>query len=152
MQKLLLIQFLIAIFIRMAHKLIFAKAETDVSNLDSHRKVAELLKSSNSSSPRPPIIILPGLMSSRLVAWQQKRCRGPDINIQDVVWLNLQKLVETMTYDKNCWLDCIKLAPDGNDPDHCKLRPDEGLSAIGELSPGNFYTPASTSVFTTMVR
>jgi hypothetical protein len=33
----------------------------------------------------------------------------------------------------------------GTDPADCKLRPDEGLGAIGELSPGNFYTPAATS-------
>ena len=101
---------------------------------------------------RPPIIVLPGLMSTRLIAWKNKRCRGPDINVQDVVWLNLQKLLETMTYDKNCWLECVKLGPNGTDPEECKLRPDEGLSAIGELSPGNIYTPASTSVFTNMVK
>lgn len=33
----------------------------------------------------------------------------------------------------------------GTDPSDCKLRPDEGLGAIGELSPGSFYTPAATS-------
>ena len=57
-----------------------------------------------------------------------------------------------MTYDKICWIDCIKLDRGGGDPPGCKLRPDEGLSAIGELSPGNFYTPASTSIFSNMVK
>ena len=75
---------------------------------DSIDKISELLRTSTSNI-RPPIVVIPGLMSSRLIAWKKKRCRGPDINIQDIVWLNLQKLVETMTYDKNCWLECIKL-------------------------------------------
>ena len=57
-----------------------------------------------------------------------------------------------MTYDKNCWLECMKLGDNGTDSEHCKLRPDEGLGAIGELSPGSIYTPASTSVFTNMVK
>ena len=57
-----------------------------------------------------------------------------------------------MTFDKNCWLECVKLGANGSDPEGCKLRPDEGLSAIGELSPGSIYTPASTSVFTNMVK
>ena len=48
----------------------------------------------------------------------------------------MQKLVETMTYDKNCWLDCIKLDKNSRDPPNCKLRADEGLAAIGEMSPG----------------
>ena len=34
------------------------------------------------SETRPPILLLPGLVSSRLIAWQHKKCRGPDINIQ----------------------------------------------------------------------
>ena len=72
--------------------------------------------------------------------------------MQDIVWLNLKKLVETMAYDKHCWLDCIKLGMNGSDPDDCKLRPDEGLTSIGELSPGNVYTPRDTSVFTVFIR
>jgi hypothetical protein len=45
------------------------------------------------SNRRPPVLLIPGLISSRLVAWKRKYCRGPDINIQDIVWLNLKKMV-----------------------------------------------------------
>lgn len=93
-----------------------------------------------------------GLISTRLIAWKKKSCRGPDINIQDLVWLNLQKLIETMTYDAHCWLDCLKLGKNGSDPDSCKVRPDEGLDAIAELSPGNLYTPPQTQIFTALIR
>lgn len=84
------------------------ESQIDETLSEPFHKLAEFLRNSNSHI-RPPIIVLPGLMSTRLVAWKRKRCRGPDINVQDVVWLNLQKLVETMTYDKSCWLECIKL-------------------------------------------
>ena len=104
------------------------------------------------SETRPPILLIPGLVSSRLIAWQHKRCRGPDINIQDYVWLNLQKLAETMTYDHHCWLDCLKLGKNGSDPSDCKIRADEGLGAIGELSPGNIITPRETSIFTDLIK
>eukprot|EP01035_Chromulina_nebulosa_P017322 gene17322-22863_t len=57
-----------------------------------------------------------------------------------------------MTYDPHCWLDCLKLDKNGSDPIDCKVRPDEGLSAIGELSPGNIYTPPATSIFTSLIR
>ena len=113
---------------------------------------SEYLKSADAEDPRPPVLLLPGLVSSRLVAWKRKVCRGPDINIQDVVWLNLQKLVETMTYDHHCWIDCMKLGKNGTDPPDCKIRADEGLSAIGELSPGNIYTPPATSIFTALIK
>jgi len=69
-----------------------------------------------------------------------------------VVWLNLGKMLETMTYDKSCWIDCLKLGVNGTDPPDCKVRADEGLSAIGELSPGNIYTPPATSIFTSLIK
>jgi hypothetical protein len=87
---------------------------------------SEYLKTADPENPRPPVLLLPGLVSSRLVAWKRKVCRGPDINIQDVVWLNLQKLVETMTFDHHCWIDCMKLGKNGTDPPDCKIRADEG--------------------------
>eukprot|EP01038_Epipyxis_sp_PR26KG_P009603 gene9603-12932_t len=114
--------------------------------------ISSLLRDAPHDNPRPPILLLPGIVSSRLIAWKKKQCIGPDINIQDIIWLNLKKLVETMTYDKHCWLDCLKLGINGSDPDNCKIRPDEGLSAIGELSPGNLYTPPATSIFTPLIK
>lgn len=110
------------------------------------------LKNSSTKDPRPPILLIPGLLSTRLIAWQKKYCRGPDINIQDVVWLNLQKLVETMTFDQKCWIDCLKLGKNSSDPVDCKVRPDQGLPAVGEMSPGNLYAPPSTSIFTSLIR
>lgn len=118
----------------------------------THADTSSVLKESTTDDPRPPIFLIPGLVSSRLVAWKKKACRGQDINVQDIVWLNLQKLVETMTYDQHCWLDCMKLGRNGTDPTDCKVRPDEGLSAIGELSPGNIYTPPATSIFTSLIK
>ena len=113
---------------------------------------SEILREQSSEGPRPPIILLPGLVSSRLIAWKHKSCRGPDINIQDIVWLNLQKMMETLTYDHHCWIDCMKLGKNSTDHPDCKLRPDEGLSAVGELSPGNIYTPPATSIFTQLIK
>lgn len=115
-------------------------------------EVLRRLKSAENHDPRPPVIFIPGVLASRMVAWKKKRCIGPNIEIQDVVWLNLQKLVETLTFDKHCWLDCMKLERNGSDPLDCKIRPDEGLSAVGELSPGNLITPSSTSIFTLLIR
>ncbi|RYG95451.1 hypothetical protein EON65_55960, partial [archaeon] len=113
-------------------------------------KVATYLSQAHHSDPRPPIILIPGIIASRMISWRQKKCAGPGINVQDVVWLNLQKLVETMTYDKNCWLDCMKLDADSTDPVDCKIRPDEGLDSVGELSPG-LYRPSGTSIFTSLI-
>ncbi len=37
-----------------------------------------------------------------------------------------------------CWVECMKLNPhDQTDPEGCKIRPGEGMTAIGELAPGN---------------
>lgn len=113
---------------------------------------AEIIRDNPSHAPRPPVLLIPGLVSSRLVAWKHKPCRGPDINIQDIIWLNLQKMIETMTYDQSCWINCLKLNKNGTDPPDCKVRADEGLSAVGELSPGNIYTPPATSIFTALIK
>lgn len=122
-----------------------------VYNEDTEQ-VAGLLRSFNRGDPRPPIVLIPGIVASRMVAWKRKKCIGPSgIEIQDIVWLNLQKVLETMTFDKHCWIDCMKLAKNGSDPEDCKIRPDEGLAAIGELSPG-IYSPAATSVYTNLIR
>jgi hypothetical protein len=105
---------------------------------------------SGHSDPRPPVILIPGMIASRLVSWKQKKCYNSVIEIQDIVWLNLKNMVETITYDKHCWLDCLKLENNGSDPIDCKLRPDEGLGGIGELSPGSVF--ASTSIYTPLIK
>ncbi len=37
-----------------------------------------------------------------------------------------------------CWVECMKLVPEdlSDPPNGCKLRPGEGMTAIGELDPG----------------
>jgi Lecithin:cholesterol acyltransferase len=99
---------------------------------------------------RPPIFLLPGLASTRLVAWKHKSCpHNPllsDIKFHDYVWLNTKLLFQMGTIDATCWLECMALGPNQTDSfssmssssnsfDGCKLRPDEGLDAIGSLTP-----------------
>lgn len=94
--------------------------------------MTSILREGNGAGPRPPVILIPGLIASRMVAWKPKKCKASKIEVQDLVWLNIQKVIETMTVDKNCWLDCLRLDVNGTDPKDCKLRPDEGLHAIGK--------------------
>ena len=93
---------------------------------------------------RPPIILIPGLASTRLVAWKHKVCSNPflsDIKVSDIVWLNLNLIMQMVgTIDVSCVIECLKLGWNQTDADDanigCKLRPDEGLDAISSLSPG----------------
>jgi hypothetical protein len=110
------------------------------------------LKNLKASDPKPPVILIPGLLSTRLVAWKKKECIGPNIEAQQLIWLNLGRMIESTTFDPYCWLDCMKIGPNGSDPHDCKVRPDEGLNAISELSPGSLYTPPATTIFTPLIR
>jgi len=92
---------------------------------------------------RPPIFLLPGLASTRLVAWKFKKCRGvlgSDIRVQDNVWLNINLIIQMGTVNVQCMLECLRLGRNQSDTDDwetgCKLRPDEGLDAIASLAPG----------------
>ena len=93
---------------------------------------------------RPPIFLLPGLASTRLVAWKFKKCAGAlssDIKVQDNVWLNINLVIRMgTTIDVNCMKQCLELGLNESDTDDwetgCKLRPDEGLDAIASLAPG----------------
>lgn len=60
--------------------------------------------------------------------------------------------METMTYDPHCLIDCLKLGKNGTDPTDCRIRSDQGLDAIGQLSPGNIVAPSTTSIFTPLIR
>jgi len=95
---------------------------------------------------RPPIFLIPGLASTRLVAWKFKKCAGAlssDIKVQDNVWLNI-KLVLRMgtTIDIDCLKQCLSLGLNQTDTDDwetgCKLRADEGLDSIASLAPGGY--------------
>jgi hypothetical protein len=113
---------------------------------------------------RPPVFLLPGLASTRLVSWKHKPCpQSPllsDIKMLDYVWLNMNLLIHMATIDVRCWSECMTLGRFQKDYDEddeeswvnitedgmkdlpsstrgCKLRPDEGLDAISSLSPGS---------------
>ena len=93
---------------------------------------------------RPPIFLMPGLASTRLVAWRFKSCPHhpllSDIRVQDYVWLNINLIMQMSTIDVSCMSECLRLGRNQTDTDDlttgCKLRPDEGLDAISSLSPG----------------
>jgi hypothetical protein len=97
----------------------------------------------NQQNHRPPIFLLPGLASTRLVAWRFKGCpQHPllsDIKVQDIVWLNINLIMQMGTIDPSCIIECMQLGWNQSDTDDlktgCKLRPDEGLDAISSLSP-----------------
>lgn len=92
---------------------------------------------------RPPIFLLPGLASTRLVAWKFKKCGAltSDIKVQDNVWLNINLVLRMgTTIDIDCLKQCLSLGLNQSDTDDwetgCKLRPDEGLDSIASLAPG----------------
>jgi len=94
---------------------------------------------------RPPVFLMPGLASTRLVSWKYKSCSNPllsDVKVQDYVWMNINMLLQMKTIDEQCFFECMTLGlnqTDMNDIDvGCKLRPDEGLDAISSLAPGSF--------------
>ena len=103
----------------------------------------EQSKNSNMDK-RPPIFLLPGLASTRLVAWKFKKCSGAlssDIKVQDNVWLNINLVIRMgTTIDIACLKECLSLGLNQSDTDDwetgCKLRPDEGLDSIASLAPG----------------
>ena len=104
-------------------------------------RMRDALREKGLKGQRPPIFLLPGLASTRLVAWRHKLCNNPlqsDIKAQDNVWLNLHFILQMSTMDPSCYAECLKLGinqTDSDDPlNGCKLRPDEGLDAISSLS------------------
>eukprot|EP01135_Chromosphaera_perkinsii_P004715 Nk52_evm26s294 gene=Nk52_evmTU26s294 len=93
---------------------------------------------------KPPILLYPGFASSKLVAWAYKWCRGADIEVGENVWLSIGKVMQTVSTDAKCWLECLSLGQNQTDPASCKLRASQGISAVSELSPGLFTTGPST--------
>lgn len=92
---------------------------------------------------RPPVFLMPGLASTRLIAWKFKSCQHPllsDIKVLDIAWLNINLVFQMGTWESSCLKDCLALGLNQTDTDDldtgCKLRPDEGLDAISSLSPG----------------
>lgn len=124
---------------------------------------------------RPPIFLLPGLASTRLVSWSKKTCpQSPllsDIKMLDYVWLNMNLLIQMATIDARCWSECLTLGKNqsdyhGADEDMensgenaargCKLRPDEGIDSISSLAPGSisssFLVGGTNTVYAWLVQ
>ena len=72
------------------------------------------------NTKRPPIFLIPGLASTRLVAWKSKSCRHKllsDVKVQEYMWLHVGKLVEMATIDSTCWEECMSLGLNQTDMD-----------------------------------
>lgn len=65
------------------------------------------------SKQRPPVFLMPGLASTRLVSWKHKPCpQNPllsDIKMLDYVWLNMNILIQMATIDVRCFSECMTL-------------------------------------------
>ena len=58
-----------------------------------HRFSEDKSAKGNKIYGRPPIFLMPGLASTRLVSWSDKICQHPlvsDIKMQDYIWLNVK--------------------------------------------------------------
>jgi len=129
---------------------------------------------STAKDRRPPVFLMPGLASTRLVSWKHKPCpQNPllsDIKMLDYVWLNMNLLLQMATIDARCWNECMTLgkyqsdydgADDGDNDEvskarGCKLRPDEGLDSISSLAPGsissNFLVGGTNTVYAWLIQ
>ena len=147
---------------------------------DNSRNKAKNSKSDKKQSQRrPPVFLLPGLASTRLVSWKHKPCPQSallsDIKMLDYVWLNMNLLIQMATIDVRCWSECMTLGKfqqdfDDEDEDRlngtdtndssrfhgCKLRPDEGLDAISSLAPGSisssFFVGGTNTVYAWLIQ
>mmetsp|Transcript_3069 Transcript_3069/g.5362 ORF Transcript_3069/g.5362 Transcript_3069/m.5362 type:complete len:617 (+) Transcript_3069:79-1929(+) len=112
----------------------FDDVDVEFSNGRSLEELKRLLRTENGTITRPPVFLFPGIASTRLISWKTRECMGPNINVMDSIWINFQKVLGSLTIDPACWLECMSLGPDQRDPDHCRVRADEGLKGIMELS------------------
>ena len=121
----------------------------NVTNADDNEQATKNQESFPDKVKRPPVFLLPGLASTRLVSWKHKPCpQNPllsDIKMLDYVWLNMNLLIQMATIDARCWTECMTLGKNQADYDDgvsdgkgaCKLRPDEGIDSISSLAPGS---------------
>jgi len=140
----------------------WGRDETILKMRDTLRNMGRGKGKKSSENPhankRPPIFLMPGLASTRLVSWRYKACSNPllsDVKVQDYVWMNINMLLQMATLDDSCFLECMTLGlnqTDTNDIETgCKLRPDEGLDAISSLAPdsigSNFLVGGKNTVY-----
>ena len=107
------------------------------------------LRSKNETNPfdkkHPPIFLIPGLASTRLLSWSRVNCPFPQpkVTVGTIIWLSVPRVAieSTGVVSNSCWIECLKLSSDGREADNvfdnqtCKIRPDEGLDAISSLTP-----------------
>ena len=53
----------------------------DAADDETTRRLVDLLRA-RSTKARPPIFLVPGICSTRLMTWRKQKCRGPDLNVQ----------------------------------------------------------------------
>jgi hypothetical protein len=116
--------------------------QTIINMRDKLRDMGSGTSKNPHENKRPPIFLMPGLASTRLVSWKHKACSNPllsDVKVQDYVWVNINTMLQMATLDDSCFLECMTLGLNQTDMDDpeigCKLRPDEGLDAISSLAP-----------------
>jgi len=81
------------------------------------------------SKQRPPVFLMPGLASTRLVSWKHKPCpQNPllsDIKMLDYVWLNMNILIQMATIDVRCFSECMTLGKYQTDYDGAEEEYDD---------------------------
>eukprot|EP00053_Salpingoeca_punica_P018375 m.179848 g.179848 ORF g.179848 m.179848 type:complete len:1076 (+) comp17417_c0_seq2:281-3508(+) len=120
----------------------------EISILDVMRR-ASFKSIIKNSAKKHPVVLFPGFMSSRLSAWKTKACTGMNIEVMEPLWISIERIMQTISVDKNCWLGCLSLGPNQTDHEECKIRPREGISAVSELYPGPFRGP--TTIFRSVI-
>mmetsp|Transcript_1879 Transcript_1879/g.2953 ORF Transcript_1879/g.2953 Transcript_1879/m.2953 type:complete len:727 (-) Transcript_1879:341-2521(-) len=106
--------------------------------------VHKIIESQQRLEDPMPILLIPGFASSRLRAYTFTDCPGNvlDFTLNSDVWLDVGMVLAA----KSCFIHCMGLNPeDQSDPENprCRVRPDQGLDAISELSPGRLTGPLS---------
>ena len=132
--------------------------ETILKMRDKLRDMGKGTPENPHENKRPPIFLMPGLASTRLVSWKYKSCSNPllsDVKVQDYVWMNINMMLQMATIDGSCFLECMTLGLNQTDMSDektgCKLRPDEGLDAISSLAPdsigSNMFVGGKNTVY-----
>jgi hypothetical protein len=80
-----------------------------------------------------PVIGIPGYITTALELWKGKPCMGNLFRTK--IWGGTQMLSQIAS-DMNCWLEHIKLGPDGADPEGIKVRSLRGLESVDYVLPG----------------
>ena len=122
------------------------RKEQNSQNNNNHNNGNNKDDNNGNNNKRPPVFLLPGLASTRLVSWKHKPCpQSPllsDIKMLDHVWLNMNLLIQMATIDVRCWSECMTLGRYQSDFDEVVL----GASAATRSRKGdNATTVAATA-------